>query len=261
MNESAGAASRGKNRTQARRPMHPVNAGAGPGAIRRKELKAIAARRFAEFGFDATTTREIAHDAQMLSGSIYYYFSTKEDMLHEVIRGPLLRLRDSTIRIAGADYDAEHKIVAIFLLSLQEMLSDDQDAYAILYNERKLLGRRAEFGYVPEARSAMYHAWRAVLSEGVEAGLFRPGTDGFLTISTIVRMLSTCVDWYRDSDVVSAEGRHHSFEEVIDFNLDFILSAIRIRTRIDEPIPRAKCEQLARIAGGAKAGRRPGKVK
>ena len=263
MKESAGAASRGKSRTPARQATPAVKSEAGPSTNRRNEIKAIVARRFAEFGFDSTTTREIAQDAKMLSGSIYYHFLTKEDMLHEIIREPLLKLRDNTTRISEENYDAEHKIITIFFLSLQEMTGNDQHAYAILYNERKLLRRRAEFSYVPEARSVMYHAWRTVLREGIDAGLFRQGTDSFLTITTIVRMLNTCVDWFRDSDAVSAERRHHSFQEVVDFNLDFILSAIRNRARIDEPIPHAKCEQLARAAVTAarsKVGSRPRKV-
>ena len=68
MKESAGAAGRGKSRTPARQPTPAVKAEAGPGTNRRNEIKAIVARRFAEFGFDSTTTREIAQDAKMLSG-------------------------------------------------------------------------------------------------------------------------------------------------------------------------------------------------
>ncbi|HEX4180971.1 MAG TPA: TetR/AcrR family transcriptional regulator [Caulobacteraceae bacterium] len=179
-----------------------------------------------------------------LSGSIYYHFLTKEEMLHEVIRDALFRMRDNTARIAGSNSNAEHKMIAFILLSLQEMISD-QHAHAILYNERKLFRRRPEFDYVAEAKSDMFSIWARVLREGVEAGLFKPDTDVFLTISTVLRMLNTCVDWFRHGDGVSNEMHRHNFHEVVDFNLDFILSALRDPARVGAPIPRAKCEELA----------------
>ena len=52
---------------------------------RRDELLALAATMFAERGLRATTVRDIADSAGILSGSLYHHFSSKEEMVDEVL--------------------------------------------------------------------------------------------------------------------------------------------------------------------------------
>src|SRR2546423_14729896 len=54
---------------------------------RREELLALAARLFAERGFRATTVRDIADAAGILSGSLYHHFDSKESMVDEILTG------------------------------------------------------------------------------------------------------------------------------------------------------------------------------
>jgi TetR/AcrR family transcriptional regulator, cholesterol catabolism regulator len=48
---------------------------------RRQQLLDAAARLFRERGYHVTSMRDIAREVGMLSGSIYYHFSSKEEML------------------------------------------------------------------------------------------------------------------------------------------------------------------------------------
>ena len=48
---------------------------------RRRQLLDVAARLFRERGFHVTSMRDIAHEVGMLSGSIYYHFPSKEELL------------------------------------------------------------------------------------------------------------------------------------------------------------------------------------
>ena len=57
----------------------------GPPLRRREEVLAAAARLFFEQGYAATSTTDIARELGMHRGSIYYYLSTKEDLLYELI--------------------------------------------------------------------------------------------------------------------------------------------------------------------------------
>ena len=54
---------------------------------RRAELLELAARMFAERGFRATTVRDIADAAGILSGSLYHHFDSKESMVDEILTG------------------------------------------------------------------------------------------------------------------------------------------------------------------------------
>jgi TetR/AcrR family transcriptional regulator, cholesterol catabolism regulator len=48
---------------------------------RRQQLLDVAARLFRERGYHVTSMRDIAREVGMLSGSIYYHFPSKEEML------------------------------------------------------------------------------------------------------------------------------------------------------------------------------------
>ena len=228
----------------------PVAAGAKPAktmADRRAEILAVATRRFAEFGFEATTVRQIAEDVNILSGSLYHHFTTKDDMLHEIVREAVLQMRDNTLRISEAPVDAEHRLTALVLLDLGE-LTRNQAVHAILSNERKFFRRREDFAYVVQAKKDAYLAWRAVLDDGIASGLFKPDIDIYLTISTVLRMLNTAADWYRNEEVsITGDAGGYTLDGVIDFHLDFILSAVRRPARASAPIPRKACEGLATL--------------
>lgn len=210
---------------------------------RRARILNVATQRFAESGFAATTVRQIADDVDILSGSLFHHFTTKEQMLHEILREPVLQMRDNAIRIARSPPDAEHRLVALILLDLGE-LTRNREVHAILYNERKLFRRSEEFAYVLQAKKDAYLAWKSVLQDGMKARLFKPGLDGYLAISTILRMLNMSADRYKnEEDVVGS----YTLDQFTDFHLEFILSAVRAPSRTSEPIPRQACEDLAKF--------------
>ena len=60
-------------------------AAAGEAPNRRADLVRVAARLFREKGFDGTTTRDIADAAGMRSGSPFYHFANKHELLMAVM--------------------------------------------------------------------------------------------------------------------------------------------------------------------------------
>jgi hypothetical protein len=82
----------------------------------------------------------------------------------------------------------------------------------------------------------------------MKSKLFRPNLDVYLTISTIIRMLNTAADWYKNEhgSAMYTVGPY-TLDQVLDFHLDFILSAVRAPSRMPEPIPRKACEELAKF--------------
>src|SRR5437660_2046296 len=75
---------------------------ANGGSERRAELLALAATLFAERGFVATTVRDIADAAGILSGSLYHHFDSKDSMVDEILRGFLDELCGDYRKIMAA---------------------------------------------------------------------------------------------------------------------------------------------------------------
>src|SRR5229473_7166358 len=82
---------------------------------RRAELLALAAHLFAERGLRATTVRDIADAAGILSGSLYHHFDSKESMVDEILRGFLDELfgRYRAIVAAGLGPKASLEAVVV----------------------------------------------------------------------------------------------------------------------------------------------------
>ena len=220
----------------------------GRNADRRQAILDAAARRFAEFGFEATTVRQIADVVNILSGSLYHHFATKEEMLDDIVRDAALDQRARALRIAALDCDAETKFVTLIAEELAS-LADRIEAYAIIFNERKFFRRSADFLYLIKARKEAFEAWRAVLEQGVREGLFHAGMDSYLTISTIMRMLNSGADWYRHEDGSPIDAMaDYSLDALTDFYAGFVLGSIRAPDRAGEPIPPAKATALAHDA-------------
>src|SRR6202171_5577177 len=72
------------------------------GPDRRRQILAAASELFARNGFDGTSIRDIATASGVLSGSLYYHFPSKEDLLFTVHQESLTAMRQAVeTAIAG----------------------------------------------------------------------------------------------------------------------------------------------------------------
>lgn len=202
-----------------------------PGGARQKErLEQIlrkAAERFATQGYDATTIRDIADDVSILPGSLYYYFDTKEDLLKMVVADAAAFIKDRSWEIANSDKSPKARLVEMIEFQLEEMIRN-HDVHAILNNERVRLRSTAQFAEIVVHKREAYEAWRKVLNEGREEGVFDSSLDLYHTIRTIVRTLNTAADWYtRGDDQAESKPSMYDLKEVREFYVRFITGALR----------------------------------
>src|ERR1700730_13706555 len=74
------------------------------GPDRRRQIIAAASELFAQNGFEGTSIRDIAAASGVLSGSLYYHFPSKEDLLFTVHQESLTAMRQEVeTAIAGID--------------------------------------------------------------------------------------------------------------------------------------------------------------
>jgi AcrR family transcriptional regulator len=212
---------------------------------RRSLILRKATVRIAKFGFDATTVRQLADDVNILSGSLYHHFATKDEILYDIVKDAVALLRDETLRIVASPADPEIKLVALVMRQLGEFVQNHA-VHAILYNERKILRSREEFADIRQAKQDAYRGWRKMLEAGMDAGLFDRELDLYQTIRTITRMLNSAADWFASHDeTVSSVVDQYTFEQVETFYLRFIVGAIRHPVRAAEPLPIEAGRQLA----------------
>jgi len=184
---------------------------------RRDEILAVAAELFAAKGYEETTIREIGDAAGILSGSLYHHFQTKEEMLHELLKGFILMIPEYQA-IVDRDQPPKETICAMIDLALRTSVSNPHTV-RITVQERKYLARNPTFAYVGKAWKQMSTVWYGVLEQGVDQGVIRQDIDPRLMLRMINDLVAAAVDWYRP-------GGRYSIGAIIDTQIALIFDGI-----------------------------------
>ena len=179
-------------------------------ASRRDELLELAATMFAERGLRATTVRDIADSAGILSGSLYHHFSSKEEMVDEVLRGFLDWLFDRYQEIVATEPNPLERLKGLFMASF-EAIEHRHSQVVIYQDEAKRLSSQGRFSYVEERNKEQRKMWMDVLNQGIEEGYFRPDLNVDLVYRFIRDTTWVSVRWYQPGGPLTAEqaGRQY----------------------------------------------------
>ncbi|TRW85360.1 TetR family transcriptional regulator KstR2 [Mycolicibacterium sp. 018/SC-01/001] len=183
---------------------------AGATNTRRDELLALAATMFAERGLRATTVRDIADSAGILSGSLYHHFSSKEEMVDEVLRGFLDWLFERYRQIVETESNPLERLKGLFMASFEAIAT--RHAEVVIYqDEAKRLSAQPRFAYVEERNKEQRKMWVDVLTQGIAEGCFRPDVDVDLVYRFIRDTTWVSVRWYQPGGPLTAEevGRQY----------------------------------------------------
>ena len=139
---------------------------------RRDELLELAAAMFAERGLRATTVRDIADSAGILSGSLYHHFASKDDIVDAVLSTFLTDLRKRYDEVLGSGGDPAERLRGLVIASL-ETVAEHPRATEIYQNDAHRLAADNGYPYVEESAKAVRAAWVGLLEEGRGTGAFR----------------------------------------------------------------------------------------
>jgi AcrR family transcriptional regulator len=169
---------------------------AQPATDRRAELLAIAAGLFADRGLRATTVRDIADAAGILSGSLYHHFDSKESMVDEILRRFLDALFDRYGEIVARDLGPRATLEAVVVASF-EAIEEHNAAVAIYQAEARRLAEQPRFAYITERLTEFRRLWHDVLRAGIADGSFRDDLDVELSYRFLRDTVWVGVSWYR----------------------------------------------------------------
>ncbi|QEN16266.1 TetR family transcriptional regulator KstR2 [Mycobacterium sp. ELW1] len=177
---------------------------------RRDELLVLAATMFAERGLRATTVRDIADSAGILSGSLYHHFKSKEQMVEEVLRDFLDWLFDRYQQIITTEPNPLERLKGLFMTSFEAI--EDRHAQVVIYqDEAKRLTSLPQFDFVEARNKEQRKMWLDLLNSGVEQGYFRPDIDVDVVYRFIRDTTWVSVRWYQPGGPLTAEevGRQY----------------------------------------------------
>lgn len=181
---------------------------------RRDQILAIAARLIATRGYSATTVRDIADEAGILSGSLYHHFSSKEAILEEILRSFMDDLLARFEAIA-ADGGGPRIVIDQLIGHAFTTIEQQPDAVGLYQNEASFLATQAGFDFVTEKSRRIESIWLGQIEEGQRAGTFRDTIDSGIAYRFIRDSVWSTVGWFR-------RGGRHTAASLTDHYLDLL---------------------------------------
>jgi AcrR family transcriptional regulator len=143
--------------------------GRPPSTPRRDAVLALAAELFAEKGFRATTVRDIADAAGVLSGSLYHHFDSKEAIVDELL-GNFLDDLLARYRAIEADAEAPRRSLERLVEESFDSLPRHRAAIVVFQQEGDHLATFDRFRYVATGAAEVERIWLSVIERGVAEG-------------------------------------------------------------------------------------------
>lgn len=181
---------------------------------RRKLILDIAARLFARGGYSATTVRDIADEAGILSGSLYHHFSSKEAIIREILENYLEGLLANYDQIVGKGLSAKETLGALVHSAFQ-MIAEQPHSVALYQNEAAFLQTIPGFEFLKSQSQRIEEVWQVQLAQGQDEGNVRDSLDPAMAYRFIRDAMWSVVRWYRPGGASSIEEVEAQFNELL----------------------------------------------
>jgi AcrR family transcriptional regulator len=191
-----------------------TKAGAPLPSERRDHLVTLSAELFAEKGFRATTVREIADAAGILSGSLYHHFSSKESIADEILTqflNEVLADYRAALEGGGSPRTVLEKIARTGFDSLER----HRAAIMMLQNDWNYFREQSRFDYLQKTLLEVERIWIGELKRGIKDGTFRADLDPKLTYRLFRDTIWVAVRWYRPGGRLTTKQRADQFSRIL----------------------------------------------
>lgn len=161
-----------------------------------------ATRLFSEKGFRATTIRDIASAAGMRSGSPFYHFSSKQEILLCAITEGLSEALVKHQQIVAQPTDAKERLVQLITSQLQALLLQKTELTPLLFHEKRSLDAEGQKQVL--CLKNQHHAlWQSLLDELSAQGRLK--SDSPLLRQLLIGATNEVPNWYRADGAMSIE--------------------------------------------------------
>ena len=170
-------------------------------ALKREAVLRTAARMFNEKGFHATSLDEVAERLNVTKPTLYYYVSSKDEILFECVRTGLEMVRAGIDEVARSGGTAADRLLAC-MRAYGRVVTMDFGACVIRVGEDPLPPHsRRE---LRRLKAEIDHEFRNLIASGVEDGSLAP-CDPKVAAFAIAGALSWIGRWYRPDGPLDAD--------------------------------------------------------
>lgn len=171
---------------------------------RRDDIIKAAAECFANTGYDATAMRDIAKRTGILAGSIYYHFTSKEEILVAVHEEAVRRIRNKVLKAIDPDADAWTRLVQASTAYAESLVSERKFAEVVITEFPRRRSRA-----VREQLVAHRDEFEQIFRDIVEDLPLEPWVDKSIWRLALLSELAWTMIWYRKRGKTATEIAEH----------------------------------------------------
>lgn len=153
-----------------------------------------AARLFRRKGFEKTSLKEIAEACDMLPGSLYYRYRTKEALLVALMRRGVDVVRSEVEMAYASSDDPAEQLRLCINAHLRALVIDSDTVYVLLF-EWRALGPEAREEIIA-LRDQYESLWAAIIETMLKQGVIRKDIDGGLLRLIGLGALNWVATWF-----------------------------------------------------------------
>jgi AcrR family transcriptional regulator len=178
------------------------------GGSRRDELLGIAARVFATKGIASATVRDIAQEAGILSGSLYHHFTSKEEMVREVLA--TATSGETPYREIFETAPNPEEALRRSMRQAVKWVARNPDVARIVRNDAQYIRETPALADSEASRQSNRLIWIEIVEAGIAAGRFRADLDADVAVRAMWDAVLASIRWFpplgtADPDVIAAQ--------------------------------------------------------
>jgi AcrR family transcriptional regulator len=196
-------------------------------STRRDEIVDIARELFAEKGYAATSTRDIAEACGLLAGSLYSHFRSKAQML-ELAVGPFHEELNAAMREAAEQPGTGAARVETMIRKVVALCSMHPAELRILHYDWPNIQAAEELREVQARSTETLDIWHKLVNAGIEDGSLRPDVQPEVALRVITSAVHGVLDRARYGtrvDLLQELGLEPLTDQLVTMLLDGMLAA------------------------------------
>jgi len=175
-----------------------------------------AERLFALTGFDGTSVRDIAKEANVNIAMISYYFGSKEKLMEAVFEQRTAAMRLKVENLMQNREMTNLQKVNILIDDYVEKFISQQEFHKIMMREQLIEKNTPIAGFIHEVKKRNLHSIKQLIQDGQKSGEFKKNIDTVLMMITMVGTVSQMIssqNFYKEinnmQEMTEIEFRKH----------------------------------------------------
>ena len=170
-------------------------------------------RLFAEKGFEGTSVQDVVDAAGVTKGAMYHYFDSKDDLLAEIYARVLRLQMERLETFVKTDAPVEDRVLAaaadVVVTTIEHL-----DSTTVFFRSLHQLSvdKREE---VRRERRRYHDAFRGMIHEGQQTGVFRDDISGDLVVDYFFGSVHHLPMWWKPGRVPGAAEVGESFATLL----------------------------------------------